>query len=199
MGIFRSHCEIEIDGPGRLKYREGNREFVFPVFGDESSIVIGDHPTQQRVRYFFGWYSICCEFSETARRRILPRLLRHFEKLGRRVRVLERGHKDEESRAFHGELFEARGKAIELLNEAGFAWLSHFSAVDLLHAEYGLEVCGIHEKTDVEPIAKAMQAGFPQWHYTELCHKDCGRELGWRFSIHMFPRHCGGGHCVDAE
>ena len=200
MGSFnRQNCEIKLDVPGRLEFRDGNHEFVFPVYEEDGELVIADYPSRCRIHFFFGWYWHPREFSESARQRIIPRLLKHFGKLGRRARIFERGEANKQSFVFRGELFEARGKASELLDEAGFAWLSHYSSIDLLHAEYGLEVCGVHEEAHLVPIAKVMQTVFPQWHFYRVCNKDYGREPGWKFSIHMFPRHCGGGRCVDAD
>jgi len=200
MSFFsKRNCEIRIEASGRLEYREGNHEFVFPIYDEDGDVVIADYPSRRRIHLFFGWYSHPREFSERDRQRIVPRLLDHFARLGRRTRLHERGEAKDQLVAFHGELFNARGKATELLDEAGFAWLSHYSSIDLLHSEYGLEVCGIHEESNVSLVAKVMQVGFPQWHYFRVCNKDYGREPGWKFSIHMFPQHCGGGRYVDAD
>jgi hypothetical protein len=86
-----------------------------------------------------------------------------------------------------------------LLERAGFTWMSHYSSIDLLHEEYGLEVCGIHEEAHVKPIANALIEGFPQWHFRDSCFKDYGREPGWKFMIHMFPPSCSDGEQVDSE
>lgn len=200
MGLF-SHKKYEVvmDVPGRLTYREGIHENVFPVFEEDGEIVIVGYPSSQRVHFFFGWYLDWRNFSADDGARIFPRLLNHFRASGRRARLFERGDAGDGSFVFYPELFELRGKASDVLDEAGFAWFSHYGSIDLLHQEYGLEVCGIHEESSVEPIATAMKSGFPQWHYFGLCHKDYGREPGWKFSIHMFPRRCGGGRCVDVE
>ena len=44
---------------------------------------------------------------------------------------------------FHPELFEHKARALEHLEDAGFIWLSDFTTIDLLHQDYGIEVCGI--------------------------------------------------------
>ena len=38
--------------------------------------------------------------------------------------------------AFHPELFELRNAVLEMLADQGFAWLSEFSSIDLLHDVY---------------------------------------------------------------
>jgi hypothetical protein len=88
---------------------------------------------------------------------------------------------------------ERQSKKSNILAEAGLELFSDYGSIDLLHEEYGLEVCGIQQEAKVDPIVEVMRKGFPHWHYYGLCHKDCGREPGWKFAIHMFPRPCGGG------
>ena len=200
MGIFaRNKYEVLTEASGRLTYRESNHEYVFPIFEEDGEIVIAGYPSRRRIHFFFGWHWDWSDFPPSASARILPRLLDHFRRSGRRVRLFERGDADGESFVFYPQLFDLRSRASDILDAAGFAWFSHYSSIDLLHQEFGLEVCGIHEESIVEPIATAMRSGFPQWHYFSVCHKDYGREPGWKFSIHMFPRRCGGGRCVDAE
>lgn len=198
MSLFAyNKYEVLLEAPGRLTYREGNHEYVFPMFEDDGGIVIAGYPSRRRIRFFFGWYWDWHGFPASASARILPRLLKHFRYGSQRARIFDRGDADGQSFVFYPELFELRGRASEILADAGFAWFSHHSSIDLLHEEYGVEVCGIHEESSVEPIAREMQTAFPQWHYFGVCHKDYGREPG--FSIHMFPRNCGGGRCVDIE
>ena len=200
MGLFtRDKYQVLMNTPGRLTYREGNHEYIFPWFEEDGEIVIAGCPSRHRIHFFFGWYTEWRDFSANASARILPRLLDHFQRNGQRVRLFERGDLDGESFVFHPELFELRSRASVILDEAGFAWFSHYSSIDLLHSEYGLEVCGIHDESSVDPIATAMQAHFPQWHYHGICHRFCGREPGWKFSIHMFRRRSGGGRFVDSE
>ncbi|HYG34379.1 MAG TPA: hypothetical protein VEC99_06320 [Clostridia bacterium] len=184
--------EVKVDAPGRLCYREGNHEYVFPVYEEDGDIVIAGFPSSRRVYYFFGWYSYPRKFPESARDKILPRLVAHFSRAGRRVRVFEQGDEDSDTFAYYPELFEQRGKAIELLDEAGITWFGDYSSIDLLHEEYGLEVSGIRQESKVDLIAKTLKTGFPQWHYQCVCHEGYGREPGWRFSIYMFSRGSGG-------
>ena len=54
--------------------------------------------------------------------------------------------------AFHPELFELRNEVLEALGSHGFAWLSEFASIDLLHDVYGLEVCGIRAEDDARSI-----------------------------------------------
>jgi hypothetical protein len=200
MGLFaRNNYEVFTDTPGRLTYREGNQEYVFPVYENDGEMVIVGNPSHRRIYLFFGWYWEPREVPADLGARILPRLLDHFRRSGRRARLFDRGDEDGQPFVFYPELFELRSRASEILNQAGFAWFNHYSSIDLLHQEYGLEVCGIHEQSSLKPIAAAMQSSFPQWHYFGVCHNDYGREPGWKFSIHMFPRRCGGDKCVEGE
>ncbi len=65
---------------------------------------------------------------------------------------------------FAAELFEYRNDVLERLSDAGFEWLSHFSSVDPIHDEYGIEVCGIGEKQDAVAIQTLLVQMFPDWH-----------------------------------
>ena len=194
--------EIQSTEPGVLTYRQGGTEFRFPVYKEDGEVVFVAWPTSKRVFLYFafgGWTVVPKEFPKRDHDRITTHVVRHFRKEGARVRVLERPEKDEKGLQFHPQLFECKGRASELLDEAGFTWFSDYSSIDLLHEEFGLEVCGIREDSNVEPIAQAMRGGFPHWHYSHVCFKDGERDPGWKFALHMFPRGCGGGRCVDAD
>jgi len=52
---------------------------------------------------------------------------------------------------------------IERLDSEGFNWFTHYSSVDCLQDVYGLEVCGIHEKTDAASILAILMQTFPDW------------------------------------
>lgn len=199
MSLLRNRYEVLTDTPGHLTYREGNHEYVFPVFEADGEIVIVGFPTRRRIRFFFGWHGDWRDFTASDGARVLPRLLEHFRRSGKQVRLFERGDAEGESFVFYPELFESRNRASDILDEAGFAWFSQYSSIDLLQREYGLEIAGIHEGSKVTPIAATMKAGFPQWHYSRVCHNEFGREPGWKYSIHMFPPSCGGSRCVDTE
>lgn len=87
--------------------------------------------------------------------------------------------------AFHPQLFEHRTEALEALAAAGYAWLSDFSSVDLLHEVYGLEVCGIPDRDDARAIRRVLRRTFRRWPFCNLSLKDWGdRDLGWRVVIH---------------
>ncbi len=198
----RPKFEVQRPAPGIITYREGNKEHQFPVFEQDGETVFVEWPTRQRIflaLVTWGWTRIAKEFSKSDRERITPRVVEHLRKEGRPVRVMAPSPAGEAGLEFHPELFECRSRASEILAEAGFDWFSHYGSIDLLHEEYGLEVCGIQEESNVELIINAMHSAFPHWHYYGLCRKDCGREPGWKFAIHMFPRGCGGGRCVDPE
>jgi len=82
---------------------------------------------------------------------------------------------------FYPELFECRTKLLDVLEDNDYQWLSHFSAVDLVHEAYGLEVCGIKDEEDAIYIDSIFHALFPDWKYGCRCLKDYGdRDVGWR-------------------
>jgi hypothetical protein len=180
------HYSVENPGAGRLLYREGNREYTFPLYQEKGALVLVGVPSAQRIHFFFNWYAHHQEFSAAARDRILPRIEKHLRATGARVRVFERGRSDENFE-FYPELFEERGRAAELLEEAGYTWFKDYCAIDLLHGEYGLEICGIQNEEDVRVIAAALRGGFPHWHHQSVCLHEPGREPGWTVALCMFP------------
>jgi hypothetical protein len=64
---------------------------------------------------------------------------------------------------FSPELFEFRNDVMAALSDAGFDWLSHYSAVDPLHDVYGIEVCGIHDREDAAAILQLLIKMYPDW------------------------------------
>ena len=68
-----------------------------------------------------------------------------------------------ESFRFSPELFEFRNEVLAALSDAGFEWLSHFSSVDTLQDVYGIEVCGITDRTDADTILSVLNRLFPSW------------------------------------
>ena len=84
---------------------------------------------------------------------------------------------------FCPELFEIRTSVLAALNDAGYEWLTHFSAVDPIHDEYGIEVCGIIEQDDATAILRLLQRMFPNWRRGSICFKDYGREPGYKASL----------------
>jgi hypothetical protein len=90
--------------------------------------------------------------------------------------------------AFHPELFELRERVLEALADAGYAWLSDYGSVDLLHDVFGVEVCGIHEEDEVAPILRLLRKLFPDWRHTHSYYKDgATREPGWKIVISRDP------------
>jgi hypothetical protein len=138
--------KVKMDSPGRLNYRERNQEYVFPVYEKDGEVVIAGLPSQRRIFYFFNWCSQSRDFPEADKQRILPRLLNFFQRQGKQARIFDLGDAAEHPFLFFPELFEERGKAAELLDIGGFTWFTDYSSIDLLHEEYGLEVCGIKEE-----------------------------------------------------
>jgi hypothetical protein len=84
---------------------------------------------------------------------------------------------------FAPELFEYRSDTIAALQEAGFDWMSHYSAVDPLHDVYGIEICGIHEEDDAVTILRLMSRLYPSWGVHWMYYKDYGRDLGWKVIV----------------
>jgi len=187
--------------PGVLSYREGFKEYRFPIFEEDGEIVFVASPSYQRFYLFFffgGWTHVPTLLPALERERITLRVVQHLRKIGHCVRVMRRSATEQNKYEIHPELFEHRGKASEILQAAGFFCYSDYGSIDPLQKEYGLEVCGILEESKVEPITRALQTGFPQWHFGNHYYKDGGREPGWRFAIYMFSRCCPGGDCDGA-
>jgi hypothetical protein len=178
---------VESPGTGRLVYREGNREYTFPIYEEAGVLVLVGVPSAQRIHFFFNWYWHPTDFSATAEARILPRIAEHLGATGAEVRVITRGDAAEQELEFHPELFEHRGRASELLEEAGYTWFSDYNSIDLVHEEFGLEIGGIPNERDVKPILAALKRGFPHWHHTRVYNHEHGREPGWTLVICMFP------------
>jgi hypothetical protein len=185
--------EIENSEPGVLTYRQAGTEFRFPWYEEDGEMVFVAWPTSKRIFLFAfgGWTVVPKKFSSNDHDRITAHVVQHFKKEGGHVRVLKCPEGEEEGLQFRPELFECKGKASDFLNAAGFTWFSDYSSIDLLHEEFGLEVCGIQDDSNVEPIAGAMRDGFPHWHYSHVCLKNGERDPGWKFALHMFPRSCG--------
>jgi len=110
------------------------------------------------------------------------------------VRVFARP--EEQEFQFHPKLFECKSRASGILDTAGFTWFTDYSSIDLLHEEFGLEICYIQEESNVKPIAESMRAEFPHWHYSHLCKALAIRVGSSRSTI--FSRRCGGGRSIDA-
>jgi hypothetical protein len=94
--------------------------------------------------------------------------------------------------AFHAELFELRNDVLEMLADHGFAWLSDFGSIDLMHDVYGIEVCGIREETDAHTIQTLLRKQFPSWRHSRMYCKDAStREPGWKVIISREPEDYG--------
>ncbi|EEF63271.1 hypothetical protein [Pedosphaera parvula] len=190
----RWNYSVECPGSGRLLYREGNREFIFPAYEEDGVIVLAGVPSSQRVRFFFNWYKAHSAFTPEDSQRILPRIRSHLNAHGVEVRIFAQSDQETKAFEFYPELFECRSQASAILEEIGFNWFSDYGSIDILHHEYGLEICGIHEEESIEPILLALQQGFPQWHHFGAYLHDYGREQGWALSISLFPAEpCGSG------
>ncbi len=188
--------------PGVLIYGEGHTEYRFPLYEDDGESVFVACATGQRLYLHFlhgGWTDVPPEFTKSNCKRITAHVIEHFHAEGLRLRVMALPESPERGFQFHAELFEDKAKATEILEEAGFIWMSDYSSIDLIHEECGLEVCGIREASNVQPIGLAMRRAFPHWHFHGICSKSFGRDPGWKFSIYMFPRRGRDGRWVDAD
>jgi len=88
---------------------------------------------------------------------------------------------------FHAELFDHRALAIEKLAQHDYHWLEHFSCVDLLHDEFGLEVCGIAVRQNADRILTILEKLFPDWLYADIHYRDYERDRGWKVIICRSP------------
>jgi hypothetical protein len=74
----RPKYQIARPGPGLLTYREGYKEYTFPIFEEEGETVFVVWPTRQRLFLFFlrgGWTWVPKVFSKSDYRRVMPRVL----------------------------------------------------------------------------------------------------------------------------
>jgi hypothetical protein len=89
---------------------------------------------------------------------------------------------------FHAELFDFRNAVLEALAANGFAWLSDFGSIDLMHDIYGLEVTGIREEADARAIENLLRSMFPDWQYRRNFFEDQNLgEIGWKVMISRDP------------
>lgn len=89
---------------------------------------------------------------------------------------------------FHPELFVHRNSALDALSRRGYAWLSDFGSIDVIHDNFGLEVCAIREEEDAETISSLLGTLFPDWHYNRIYYEDeNGGEIGWKVIISRDP------------
>ena len=89
--------------------------------------------------------------------------------------------------SFHPELFTHREEAIDALSTRGFLLFEHFAAVDLDHASFGIEVCGVVEKRDAVEILRILQRKFRDWEHCDCFYRDTERERGWKIIIARDP------------
>jgi hypothetical protein len=89
---------------------------------------------------------------------------------------------------FHADLFDFRNAVLDALSDNGFAWLSDFGSIDLLHDLYGLEVTAIREEAAAAAIERILRKMFPAWRYRRTFYEDHNlRELGWKVIISRDP------------
>jgi hypothetical protein len=89
--------------------------------------------------------------------------------------------------SFRQELFEEKARAQEVLSNASFNWFEDYQSVDLLHEEYGLEVCGIRDEETALGIKEVMERTFVKWWNSAYYYKDYGADVGWKVIIQQKP------------
>jgi hypothetical protein len=80
--------EVDIEQSGRLIYREGNYEYIFPCYGEDGEVVIVDVPTRARLFLFFNWAPIPKNFSEKDIARIRSNLIEYFRRVKKNAKFL---------------------------------------------------------------------------------------------------------------
>jgi len=85
--------------------------------------------------------------------------------------------------AFYPELFEYRARIMEALGRAGYVWLADFSAVDLEHDVFGIEVLGLRERADALRVVNVAAGVVPDWRERTIYYRDTTRDPGWAVSI----------------
>jgi hypothetical protein len=176
---------VKSPGVGRLVYREGNREYTFPIYEENGVLMLVDIPSALRIHFFFNWYAQPCDFSPATRARIVPRIVEHLRTHGMDVTVFSRGNDGNRKLEFHPELFEYRACASDLLAEAGFAGFGDYAAIDLVHEEYGLEITGIRDEIDARKMLVMLGRDFPHWHHRRVYFQQHDGEPGWTLVICM--------------
>jgi len=63
--------------------------------------------------------------------------------------------------AWHPELFEHRARMLEALDAAGLLLSVDFESVDILHEEFGIEVCGMPQEPTAFQVLRLMQTVVP--------------------------------------
>ncbi len=84
---------------------------------------------------------------------------------------------------FHPELFERRSELSCRLAAADLLWFRDYSSVDLLHEEYGLEVCGIRDASESRRVLAIMRELFPDWPYHCRYLDEENLDPGWRVGL----------------
>jgi len=89
---------------------------------------------------------------------------------------------------FDTELFSYRAIAQEALSARGCEWLVHYTSIDLLQEEFGVEVCGCPTEAQAQLIEQILRTVFPSWTYSSVrAHIEGGIDQGWKAVIHRDP------------
>lgn len=180
----RWYYSVENRGAGRLVYREGNHEYIFPAYEESGELVLAGIPSSQRVHLFFNWYPSRQELTEPVRERIVTQLVEHLTEAGASVRLFERAAGGFEH---YSELADCRERAMDLLDSEGYLLFRDYGSIEPLPEEHGLEISGIRDWRAVKPMLAALERAFPHWHHQKACRD--GEAGGWSVALSMFPMH----------
>lgn len=88
---------------------------------------------------------------------------------------------------FSPELLELRNTVGAELSARGFEWLTDYSAIDVMHDVYGIEVLGIRHEDEARAILGVLKHLFPSWTICRTYYKDYGRDPGFWVTIQRDP------------
>ena len=75
------------------------------------------------------------------------------------------------------------GEATVIAREGCELVSSDYSAIDVMHDVYGIEVLGIRKEEDADAILDVLRNLFPSWKICRTYYKDQGRDPGFWVTI----------------
>jgi hypothetical protein len=69
------------------------------------------------------------------------------------------------------------------LEREGYRFLESYTAIDLIHEEYGLEVCGVREYDDAQRIIDILCCTFNNWVWRSCYYDDYSLDIGWKIVV----------------
>jgi hypothetical protein len=92
--------------------------------------------------------------------------------------------------AFRPELFEAKARAQEALEQSGLLWLRDYGCCDVLHEEYGVELEGFSDRQTALEALRVLRRSFPSWRFSCVWYRH-HMDAKWCCSICKLARACG--------